>query len=75
LLWQIIVSICLPLRRHRDAKRAEHASAAPGNYVDTPLTEDMLPISKGYALSLIDAFLVRHAIGLAAQADNMAGKS
>lgn len=41
-------------------------------YVDTMLTEDMLPISKGYALSLIDAFLVHHVIGLAVEADKQA---
>jgi hypothetical protein len=42
------------------------------DYVDTMLTEDMLPISKDYALSLIDAFLVHHVIGLAVQADKVA---
>lgn len=42
------------------------------DYVDTMLTEDMLPISKDYALSLIDAFLVHHVIGLAVQADKAA---
>jgi len=43
------------------------------NYVDNILlTEDMLPISKSYALSLIDAFLVHHVLGLATQADKMA---
>ena len=43
------------------------------DYVDTLLTTDMLPISKDYALSLIDAFLVHHVLGLAGQADKMAG--
>lgn len=43
------------------------------NYVDNCLlTENMLPISKSYALSLIDAFMLQHAIGLAVQADKMA---
>lgn len=40
------------------------------HYVDKVLlTGDMLPISRSYALSLIDAFLVHYVIGLAAQAD------
>lgn len=43
------------------------------DYVNTLLTEDMLPISKSYALSLIDAFLVHHVLGLTMQADQMAG--
>ncbi len=43
------------------------------NYVDDMLTEDMLPISRDYAASLIDAFLVHHVAGLSAQADKMAG--
>lgn len=43
------------------------------DYVDNILlTEDMLPISKSYALSLIDAFLVHHVLGLATQADKTA---
>lgn len=43
------------------------------DYVDNVLlTKDMLPISKSYALSLIDAFLVHHVLGLAIQADKMA---
>lgn len=43
------------------------------NYVDNELLrEDMLPIDKDYALSLIDSFLVGHVIGLATQADRMA---
>ncbi|MGN7437573.1 MAG: hypothetical protein ACTHOO_02930 [Alcanivorax sp.] len=43
------------------------------DYVDNALlTKDMLPISKSYALSLIDAFLVHHVLGLATQADKMA---
>jgi hypothetical protein len=41
-------------------------------YVDDLLTKDMLPISKDYALSLIDAFLVHHVLGLAVKADQMA---
>lgn len=43
------------------------------NYVDNHhLSEDMLPIDSEYALSLIEAFLVHHVIGLAMQADDMA---
>lgn len=41
------------------------------DYVDNFLTKEMLPIDKDYALSLIDAFLVHHVIGLAMQADKM----
>lgn len=43
------------------------------NYVDNMLTEDMLPISREYAASLIDAFLVHHVAGLSKQADKIAG--
>jgi len=44
------------------------------HYVDNLLlTEEMLPISRGYALSLIDAFLVHHVIDLAVQADKQHG--
>lgn len=42
------------------------------DYVDNMLAQDMLPISKDYALSLIDAFLVHHVIGLATEADKQA---
>lgn len=42
-------------------------------YVDNMLTEDMLPISRDYAASLIDAFLVHHVAGLSTQADKMVG--
>lgn len=43
-----------------------------GYYVDNLLLEDdMLPIDRNYALSLIDAFLVHYVIELALQADNM----
>lgn len=43
------------------------------NYVDNHLlSDDMLPISKDYALSLIDAFLVHHVIELATEADRLA---
>lgn len=42
------------------------------DYVDTMLTDHMLPISKNYALSLIDAFLVHHVIELAVEADKAA---
>jgi hypothetical protein len=42
-------------------------------YVDKILlTDDMLPISRAYALSLIDAFLVHHVVDLAVQADAQA---
>lgn len=45
-----------------------------GHYVDhVLLDDDMLPISRDYALSLIDAFLVHHVIDLAVQADEQAG--
>jgi len=43
------------------------------DYIDEDLLRpDMLPISKDYALSLIDAALVGHVIQLAAQADDVA---
>lgn len=42
------------------------------DYVENMLTDDMLPISKNYALSLIDAFLVHHVVGLAVEADKQA---
>jgi len=43
------------------------------DYVDNELLrKDMFPISKDYALSLIDSFLVHHVIGLATQSDRMA---
>lgn len=45
------------------------------DYVDSFLTKEMLPISKDYALSLIDSFLVQHVIGLANHADEMAEQS
>lgn len=45
------------------------------DYVDKLLTNDMLPISKDYALSLTDAFLVHHVLELAGQADQMVGQS
>lgn len=42
-------------------------------YIDQEfLNPDMLPIDRDYALSLIDAFLVHHVIGLAAKADELA---
>lgn len=38
----------------------------PDKYIDENLLrEDMLPIDRSYALSLVDAFLVHHVIGLA----------
>lgn len=46
------------------------------DYIDKELLRpDMLPISKDYALSLVDAFLVGYVIQLAAQADENAGKA
>lgn len=43
------------------------------DYVDNHhLSPDMLPIDSEYALSLIEAFLVHHVIGLAVEADRMA---
>lgn len=42
-------------------------------YVDNMLTEDMLPISRDYAASLIDTFLVHHVAGLITQVDKIAG--
>jgi hypothetical protein len=43
------------------------------DYVDNHhLSPDMLPIDSEYALSLIEAFLVHHVIGLAVEADKMA---
>lgn len=47
----------------------------PEYYVDKILlTDDMLPIDRAYALSLIDAFLVHHVIDLAVQADKQSGE-
>ncbi|CCB87126.1 hypothetical protein [Parachlamydia acanthamoebae] len=45
------------------------------DYVDNMLTNEMIPISKNYALSLIDAFMVHHVLGLAKQADKMTEQS
>lgn len=45
------------------------------DYVDNLLATEMLPISKNYALSLIDAFMVHHVLGLAKQADKMVEQS
>lgn len=43
------------------------------HYVDELLLrDDMLPIDRDYALSLIDAFLVHHVIDLAVKADEQA---
>jgi len=45
------------------------------HYVDKLLlSDDMLPIDRAYALSLIDAFLVHHVVALAVQADEQAAK-
>lgn len=38
-------------------------------YIDEVLRPDLLPIDRDYALSLIEAFLVHHVIGLAVEAD------
>lgn len=47
----------------------------PEYYVDKILlTDDMLPIDRDYALSLIDAFLVHHVVDLAVQADKQRGE-
>ncbi|WP_139346263.1 hypothetical protein [Pseudorhizobium flavum] len=44
-------------------------------YVDKLLlTEDMLPIQRHYAASLIEAFLVHHVLDLAFEADQLAKK-
>lgn len=45
------------------------------DYVDNMLTNEMLPISRNYALSLIDAFMVHHVLGLTMQADKMVEQS
>lgn len=46
----------------------------PVYYVDHHLlTPDMLPISRDYALSLIEAFLVHHVVDLAVEADKLSG--
>lgn len=43
-----------------------------GHYIDHHLLhEGMLPISRNYALSLVDAFLVHHVIDLAVEADKL----
>ncbi|GGA94854.1 hypothetical protein [Mucilaginibacter rubeus] len=47
----------------------------PESYIDNVLLkDDMLPIDRDYALSLIDAFLVHHVLELAIQADELAIK-
>lgn len=51
-----------------DFEKSEDSSRAA---VDSMLTEDMLPIGRDYAMSLIDAFLVHYVAGLAEQADKM----
>lgn len=54
--------------RTRKLWSAEH-------YIDKILlTDDMLPIDRTYALSLIEAFLVHHVIDLAVQADHQAAE-
>ncbi len=46
-----------------------------GHYIDHHLLDEgMLPISRDYALSLIDAFLVGHVINLAVEADKLTAK-
>ncbi|WP_105384355.1 hypothetical protein [Neorhizobium alkalisoli] len=43
-----------------------------GHYVDHHLLDEaMLPISRDYALSLIDAFLVSYVVDLAVEADKL----
>jgi hypothetical protein len=44
-------------------------------YVDTLLREDMQPIERDYALSLLQPFLVEHVANLAAEADALGGSS
>lgn len=38
-------------------------------YIDQVIKIDMLPIDRDYAISLVEAFLVHHVIGLATEAD------
>jgi len=40
------------------------------HYIDTLLRDDMLPIDREYALSLVQPFLVGHVAELAAEADS-----
>jgi hypothetical protein len=56
-----------------DNPTATRALWNAADYVDQKwLDESMLPIDRDYALSLIEAFLVHHVIGLATQADREA---
>jgi hypothetical protein len=55
-----------------DHPEATRAMWNAEDYVDSFLQDDMLPIDRDYALSLIDAFLVHHVIGLAVDADKQA---
>lgn len=41
------------------------------NYIDNMLAKEMFPISRNYALSLIDISLVHHVLGLVLQTDQM----
>lgn len=40
-------------------------------YLKTVLTEDKLPISRDYALHLVEVFIVHHVVELAVEADRM----
>lgn len=53
-------------------RKLTRALWSPAHYIDhILLTPEMLPISRKYALSLIDAFLVHHVIDLTLEADNI----
>jgi len=41
-------------------------------FIDNLLTNEMLPISKNYALSIVEAFMIQEVLALATQADQMA---
>ncbi len=41
-------------------------------YVGSVLTEHKLPISRGYALHLVEAFMLQHVVELAIEADRRA---
>jgi hypothetical protein len=42
----------------------------PEQYIYETLKEDMLPIDRNYALSLVEAFLIHHVIKLATKTDD-----
>lgn len=52
-----------------DATRALWNAEA---YIDTVLTEDKLPISRDYALHLVEVSIVHHVVELAVEADRRA---